>query len=61
MSWLTVPSGKPERSQIFSDKAIQTCLIIKELFQLPLRQPLDLWRASFNYADLTGLFQIYVH
>ncbi|HDI2995383.1 TPA: transposase [Acinetobacter baumannii] len=42
MSWLTVPSGKPERSQIFSDTAIQTCLIIKELFQLPLRQPLDL-------------------
>jgi len=38
MSWLGTPSGKRGRYQTFSDAAIQTCLMIKSLFQLALRQ-----------------------
>ena len=38
MSWHANASGKPGRQQTFSDAAIQTCLMIKALFQLALRQ-----------------------
>ncbi|WP_245191058.1 IS5 family transposase, partial [Jannaschia formosa] len=38
MAWHTAPSGKRGRQQTFSDAAIQTCLMIKALFGLPLRQ-----------------------
>jgi hypothetical protein len=37
MNWHGQPSGKLGRSQAFSDEAIQFCLSIKCLFNLPLR------------------------
>jgi len=38
MTWVPLPSGKRGRQQQFSDSAIQTCLMLKVLFGLPLRQ-----------------------
>ena len=38
MNWGAAPSGKPGRQQAYSDAAIQACLTIKVLFDLPLRQ-----------------------
>ncbi len=38
MDWLAPNAGKPGRPPVFSDAAIQFCLIIKVLFGLPLRQ-----------------------
>ena len=38
MVWTPPPSGKRGRQQQFSDAAIQTCLTLKALFGMPLRQ-----------------------
>ena len=38
MVWVPPPSGKRGRQCRFSDAAIQTCLTLKVLFGLPLRQ-----------------------
>jgi hypothetical protein len=38
MDWAPPPSGKRGRQQKFSDAAIQTCLTLKVLFGMPLRQ-----------------------
>ena len=38
MGWTPPPSGKRGRQQQFSDAAIQTCLTLKVLFGMPLRQ-----------------------
>lgn len=38
MSWTPPPTGKRGRQQQFSDAAIQTCLTLKVLFGMPLRQ-----------------------
>lgn len=38
MTWTPPPSGRRGRQQSFSDAAIQTCLTLKVLFGLPLRQ-----------------------
>ena len=38
MNWAAKPSGKRGRSQTFSDAAIQTCLTMKVLFGMALRQ-----------------------
>ncbi|AHD03739.1 IS5 family transposase [Leisingera methylohalidivorans] len=38
MVWTPPPTGKRGRQQQFSDAAIQTCLTLKVLFGLPLRQ-----------------------
>jgi Transposase DDE domain len=38
MEWVPPPSGKRGRRQRFSDAAIQTCLTLKVLFGMPLRQ-----------------------
>ena len=38
MVWTPPPSGKRGRQQQFSDAAIQTCLTLKSLFGMPLRQ-----------------------
>ena len=37
-AWVPAPTGKRGRQQSFSDAAIQTCLTLKVLFGLPLRQ-----------------------
>lgn len=38
MTWFAEPTGKRGRQPLFSDAAIQTCLMIRALFGLPLRQ-----------------------
>lgn len=38
MIWIPPPTGKRGRQQQFSDAAIQTCLTLKVLFGMPLRQ-----------------------
>jgi hypothetical protein len=38
MAWTPPPRGKRGRQQQFNDAAIQTCLTLKVLFGLPLRQ-----------------------
>ena len=38
MTWGATPSGKRGRSRTFSDTAIQTCLTMKVLFGMALRQ-----------------------
>jgi hypothetical protein len=38
MEWLAAPRGRRGRPASFSDAAIQTCLMLKALFGLPLRQ-----------------------
>ena len=38
MVWTPPPSGKRGRQQQFSDAAIQTCLTLKVLFGMPIRQ-----------------------
>jgi len=38
MVWVPPRTGKRDRQQQFSDAAIQTCLTIKVLFGMPLRQ-----------------------
>ena len=38
MGWTPPPTGKRGRQQQFSDAAIQTCLTLKVLFGMPLRQ-----------------------
>ena len=38
MVWLPPKAGRPGRPPVFSDAAIQFCLMVKVLFGLPLRQ-----------------------
>lgn len=38
MNWEAVPTGRRGRQQSFSDGAIQTCLSMKVLFGMALRQ-----------------------
>lgn len=38
VSWDAAPTGKCGRQQIYSDTAIQTCLTMKVLFGMALRQ-----------------------
>jgi hypothetical protein len=43
--WLAEPSGKRGRLATFADAAIQTCMTLKALFGLPLRQTTGLVQA----------------
>ncbi len=52
MSWDAKPSGKRGKSQIFSDAAIQTCLTMKMLFGMALRQTTGF---AESLLQLTGL------
>ena len=38
MTWDAAPKGRPGRQQTYSDTAIQTCLTMKVLFGMALRQ-----------------------
>ena len=38
MSWDAVPTGRRGRQQVYSDAAVQTCLSMKVLFGMALRQ-----------------------
>ena len=52
MNWHGQPSGKRGRSQMFSDEAIQFCLSIKCLFNLPLRQAMGMTQSLLSLAGL---------
>ncbi len=38
MAWAAQPTGKPGRQPVYSDAAVQTCLTMKVLFGMALRQ-----------------------
>ena len=52
MDWLAVPRGGGGRPDTFSDAAIQTCLTLKALFGLPLRQTEGLVASLLKLAGL---------
>jgi hypothetical protein len=63
MSWDAVPTGRRGRQQTYSDTAIQTCLTLKALYGMALRQTtgfvesllrligLDRGRAGLQHAE----------
>jgi len=55
MDWRAAPTGKQGRQPTFSDAAIQTCLTLKVLFRLPLRQVIGLVESLLKLADLDWL------
>jgi len=50
--WLAAPGGRRGRPATFSDAAIQTCLTLKALFGLPLRQTTGLVASLIELARL---------
>lgn len=48
LQWLRLVSGKRGRTPLFSEAAIQFCLTIKSLFDLALRQAMDMANACSN-------------
>ena len=52
MCWHGKLSGKRGRSQKYSDEAIQFCLTIKSLFNLPLRQAMGMAQSLLKLASL---------
>ncbi len=52
MEWLAVPKGKRGRPASVSDTAIQTCLMLKAPFGLPLRQTSGLVASLLKLAKL---------
>ena len=52
MVWHAGKSGKRGRPETFSDAAIQTCLTLKVLFGLPLRQTVGLVESLIQMAGL---------
>lgn len=55
MNWHGQASDKRGRSPTFSDQAIQFCLSIKCLFNLPLRQAMEWPRAFCIWQGWAGL------
>jgi len=52
MDWFAAPDGRPGRPLRFSDRAIEFCLTLKGLFQLPLRQVTGLAQSLLKMAGL---------
>ena len=52
MHWLSKPCGRPGRPMRFSDSAIELCLTLKTLFNLPLRQVPGLVASLIKMAGL---------
>ena len=52
MEWLASASGRPGRSETYSDAAIQFCLSIKVLFGLALRQTMGMVESLLRLAGL---------
>lgn len=52
MHWLSKPCGRPGRPMRFSDSAIELCLTLKSLFNLPLRQVTGLVASLIKLAGL---------
>ena len=55
MQWEAAPDGQHGCEQKFSDAAIRTCLMLKVLFRLPLRQTTGL---VGSLLDLVGLVRV---
>jgi hypothetical protein len=53
MVWLAAKAGRPGRPPVFSDAAIQFCLMVKVLFGLPLRQTTGMVSSILEMAELT--------
>jgi hypothetical protein len=47
MTWEAEPTGKRGRQPVYSDPAIQTCLTMKVLFGLALRQ-IEPWKRNWS-------------
>ena len=47
MTWDAAPTGRRGRQQTFSDAAIQTCLTMKVLFGMALRQ-IEPWKRHWS-------------
>ena len=52
MTWLANRAGRPGRPPVFSDAAIQFCLMVKVLFGLPLRQTTGMVASILKMAGL---------
>lgn len=52
MSWDAVPTGRRGRQQTYSDAAIQTCLTMKVLFGMALRQTTGFVESLLRLVDL---------
>ena len=52
MQWLSAPTGKRGRQPVFPDAAIQTCLTLKALFKLSLRQTTGMVASLLEMAGL---------
>jgi len=52
LSWYATSSDKRGRPATYTDQAIECCLTIKALFQLPLRQTIGLLESLFSLAKL---------
>ena len=52
MQWEGEPNGRHGCQQKFSDAAIRTCLMLKVLFRLPLRQTTGLIGSLLELAGL---------
>jgi hypothetical protein len=62
MAWAAKPTGKPGRQPVYSDAAVQTCLTMKVLFGMALRQTtgfveslLDLIGLDWDVPDFSTL------
>ena len=52
MSWEAAPTGRRGRQQSYSDAAIQTCLTLKVLFGMPLRQTTGFVQSLLRLVEL---------
>ncbi len=52
MVWLAAKAGRPGRPPVFSDAAIQFCLMVKVLLGLPLRQTTGMVSSILQMAEL---------
>jgi hypothetical protein len=52
MSWAVTPSGRRGRQQTYSDAAVQTCLSMKVLFGMALRQTTGFVESLLRLAGL---------
>lgn len=52
MAWLAAKAGRPGRPPVFSDAAIQFCLMVKVLFGLPLQQTTGMVSSILEMAKL---------
>ncbi len=52
MDWFAPASGKPGRSEMFTDAAVQFCLMVKNLFGLALRQASGMVASLLKLSNL---------